>query len=212
MKTEVLTRKERERQFRRQEIMDAAETLFAEKGFHGTTLDDIAEAAEFGKGTIYNYFESKEEIYRTIIFDLLEGGTEALKQLDASCEDFIDLIGNHIQAMVTFLLQNPNKLLIYTHEMMSMHFHNGNTSIIPKEVIIEKNRESRAILARRFKQAIDDGILKNMRTDNLLASYVNALYPYLFYLITHSPDDVEFDPEQEARHVTEVIKHGILRT
>jgi AcrR family transcriptional regulator len=57
-----MTRKERERATRRKEIIDAAESLFASKGFENTTMDEIAERAEFGKPTLYSYFKSKEEI------------------------------------------------------------------------------------------------------------------------------------------------------
>ena len=47
--------------------MDAARELFAHRGFHNTTLEEIARHAEFGKGTIYNYFSSKEELLYGII-------------------------------------------------------------------------------------------------------------------------------------------------
>lgn len=54
---------------RRREIMDAALELFVERGFHGTTVPEIATRAGVGLGTIYRYFESKDqlvnELYRT---------------------------------------------------------------------------------------------------------------------------------------------------
>lgn len=61
------TRKEREKLARQQEILKAARELFARKGYHNTTLEEIAQHAEFGKGTIYNYFGSKEELLYGII-------------------------------------------------------------------------------------------------------------------------------------------------
>lgn len=61
------SRKEREKLARQQEILKAARELFARKGFHNTTLEEIAQHAEFGKGTIYNYFASKEELLYGII-------------------------------------------------------------------------------------------------------------------------------------------------
>jgi AcrR family transcriptional regulator len=56
------TRRERERAARKKEILDAAQSLFFSKGFDNTTMDEIAERAEFGKPTLYTYFKSKEEI------------------------------------------------------------------------------------------------------------------------------------------------------
>ncbi|MEL6613746.1 MAG: helix-turn-helix domain-containing protein, partial [Bacteroidota bacterium] len=50
-----LSRRERERLARRAAMLDAATALFAEKGYASATLDEVAERAEFGKGTLYNY-------------------------------------------------------------------------------------------------------------------------------------------------------------
>lgn len=61
-KGERLTRRERERLTRKKEIIDAAQGLFFSKGFENTTMDEIADRAEFGKPTLYTYFKSKEEI------------------------------------------------------------------------------------------------------------------------------------------------------
>ncbi len=58
----VTERREREREARRTAILVSAKDLFSRKGFHSTTIDDIAEKAEIGKGTVYNYFASKQEI------------------------------------------------------------------------------------------------------------------------------------------------------
>ncbi len=64
-----LSRRERERQMRRQAMLDAASAVFAQKGYAQATLDEIAERAEFGKGTLYNYFEEGKEGLLFAIFD-----------------------------------------------------------------------------------------------------------------------------------------------
>ncbi len=71
-------RKEREKQRRREDILTAARELFYEKGFQLTTVEEIAEAAEISKGTIYLYFESKDELYVSVI---LEGFGELEKRM-----------------------------------------------------------------------------------------------------------------------------------
>jgi AcrR family transcriptional regulator len=67
-----LTRKEREKQAHQRDILKSARELFIKKGFHETTLEEIAHDAEFGKGTIYNYFSSKDELFFGIIDQLLD--------------------------------------------------------------------------------------------------------------------------------------------
>ena len=68
----VRTRRERERNARRQAILQAAREVFARSGYHETTLEEIAREAEFGKGTIYNYFSSKEELFDGILLTLMD--------------------------------------------------------------------------------------------------------------------------------------------
>lgn len=58
-----LTRREREKQMREEEIIKAAEKIFCEKGFEETSMDEIAKEAEFTKRTLYQYFANKEELY-----------------------------------------------------------------------------------------------------------------------------------------------------
>ncbi len=65
-KTEKISRKERETQLRKQIILEAAEKLFLSKGYEETTMDEIANEAEFSKGTVYKYFFSKDELYIAI--------------------------------------------------------------------------------------------------------------------------------------------------
>jgi len=50
-------------------MLQAAQSVFAEKGYEQATLDEIAERAEFGKGTLYNYFEDGKEGLLFAIFD-----------------------------------------------------------------------------------------------------------------------------------------------
>ena len=67
-----LGRKERERQAHRREILEAAERVFVRKGYHGATVEEIAQEAEFAVGTLYNFFKSKEEMYAEVIRKIAE--------------------------------------------------------------------------------------------------------------------------------------------
>lgn len=79
----ITERKEKERLFRKNLILRAAEDIFAEKGFENSTMEDIAKAAEFTKKTVYSYFNSKEELYYEI---MLEG----FKALNAMLDEAIN--------------------------------------------------------------------------------------------------------------------------
>ena len=82
-----MTRKDRERLTREEEIVDAAMKIFGEKGFDGASMDEIALEAEFTKRTLYQYFESKEELFYAAAhkgFKMLIAYLECTSKPDAS--------------------------------------------------------------------------------------------------------------------------------
>ncbi len=62
----IQERKEREKEQRREDIIDAAQKIFFEKGLVSATMDEIADAAELSKGTLYLYYNSKEDLYLAV--------------------------------------------------------------------------------------------------------------------------------------------------
>ncbi len=65
-------RRRREREQRRRAILDSAKRLFLHEGFDKTSVEDIAASAELAKGTVYLYFDGKEDIYVSIVEELME--------------------------------------------------------------------------------------------------------------------------------------------
>jgi len=68
----IQERKQREREHRRQAVIDAAIEVIMKKGFNSMTMDDIAEVAELSKATLYLYFKSKEELVIEIVIQVLK--------------------------------------------------------------------------------------------------------------------------------------------
>ena len=79
-------RREREKEKRRQSILQAAREVFFENGFHRATVDNVAERAEVSKGTVYLYFESKETILAHLLLEALDELIEELEQAYAADE------------------------------------------------------------------------------------------------------------------------------
>ena len=72
----VAERRAREKQHRIQDILEAAEKVFFKKGYESATMNEIARAAELGKGTLYLYFKGKDDVHRAIVekgMDILYG-------------------------------------------------------------------------------------------------------------------------------------------
>lgn len=75
------------RESRRKQIMDAALELFSEHGFHQVSINQIAKEAGISKGLMYNYFESKDELIKTIIY---KGIDEMLDNLDPDHDGILE--------------------------------------------------------------------------------------------------------------------------
>jgi TetR/AcrR family transcriptional regulator len=90
MEAQKLPRREREKLRQRQEILATALDLFSEKGYHNVAMHEIAEKAEFAIGTLYKFFQNKEDLYKTIVLercDDFEGACRlALEQSDDEVE------------------------------------------------------------------------------------------------------------------------------
>lgn len=69
MKTRKLPRREREKLRQRQEMLTAALDLFSEKGYHNVSMQEISETAEFAIGTLYKFFQNKEDLYKAMVME-----------------------------------------------------------------------------------------------------------------------------------------------
>ena len=76
-------RKARERLQRERALLDAAIALLDRDDWQGVTVEEIADRAEYAKGTIYRHFASKDDLYVRLAADWMAGTREALAELDA---------------------------------------------------------------------------------------------------------------------------------
>jgi AcrR family transcriptional regulator len=84
--------RDRKKNETRQALRDAAHRLFAEKGFSQTTIDDIAEAADVSRRTFFRYYDSKDDLLRSDVSDLLPVMLAALRARPAAEPPFAALL------------------------------------------------------------------------------------------------------------------------
>jgi AcrR family transcriptional regulator len=102
----ITERKEREKEQRKNDIVDAAEHVFFTKGHEHATMDDVAEEAELSKGTLYLYFKNKEDLYlaihlrgNKILHELFQkafsSGRNGLEKTEAIGRAYVDFYKNY---------------------------------------------------------------------------------------------------------------------
>lgn len=92
----IVQRRIREKEIRRQQILNAAREVFFENGFEKTTIEEIAKRTELSKGAIYLYFQSKEEIYITLMHEgsrILHDMLKAVAGLDLPADSLLRRLG-----------------------------------------------------------------------------------------------------------------------
>lgn len=100
------------------QILDAAERLFAEQGFSRTTVKQIGNAAKVNSALLYYYFGDKEQLYRAVFQRLVEGMvSRTMGRLDADAPP-ADKLRGFIEAQVETILANPNLPKLFVREMV----------------------------------------------------------------------------------------------
>jgi TetR/AcrR family transcriptional regulator len=154
----IKERKEREKGARREEIVNAAEKIFFEKGLAQATMDEIAEAAELSKGTLYLYYKSKEDLYLSVAMK----GTEILYQMFLriieSGEPTIRMIANLGEAYYEYFKSYRNYFRMY------YFFENpqvqSQVSGEMMEVCLESDRKLWDLVESVLQRGIDEGLLR----------------------------------------------------
>ncbi len=102
-------------------ILSSACTVFRQKGYHGTSIRDIAKAAEFSVPGLYHYFGSKREILFAIMTkvmdDLLDHVADALSGVD---DDVKTRLGDLVRAMVVFHAYRADESFVGNTELRSL--------------------------------------------------------------------------------------------
>ncbi|QTD41863.1 TetR/AcrR family transcriptional regulator [Sporosarcina sp. Te-1] len=142
---------------RRNEILDAADMLFAQKGFDGTSTNDILENVGIARGTLYHHFKSKEDIMDALIDryseGLLNGAMELAKNKDIPVLDRI------------------------VHVVISMNLSDGSS----EEIMNHIHRPQNALMHQKIQRVIINGvtpILTGIICEGIEQGMFNTPFPY----------------------------------
>ena len=118
------SKKQRRIQYNRSCILDAAKELFQKNGAVGTTVDEIAFAAECSKATVYVYFKNKDDIYYNIVLECMNELCERVKRCFSDTNDY----EKAYYSLCDILARFENKYTEY------FEFVTGNISFEPEEI------------------------------------------------------------------------------
>jgi len=115
--TEATSNQGRIRQENRTRILEAAEKVFAENGFRGATTAAIAEEAGLPKSNIHYYFGTKEELYHTVIDDIVELWLSSFREITEN-DDPASTLADYIRAKMQLSKNRPEASRVFANELI----------------------------------------------------------------------------------------------
>ena len=105
---------------REDEILAAAARIFREKGYHGTSVQDIAESVGLLKGSLYHYIRSKEELLARLFDGALEGTVRELETISSREGTARDRLREMVKAYVIAVTANLDAVGLYLREWRAL--------------------------------------------------------------------------------------------
>lgn len=188
----VKERRLREKNQRRQEILSAAESVFSNKGFDKSTMDDVATAAELSKGAVYFYFNSKAEICLSILLQSLQEIMDLFRGIEVESISGYEKFHKMCQVMGTYNESHP----FFIKAVANFRHHKelcDNSSPVLQEVL-SANADLTLMLQTATALGMSDGSIDSSVNPNVLADAfwgdLNGILPALC-LMDH--DDLEHE-------------------
>src|SRR5438132_14219458 len=162
MTTAIKTKKDVVAEFRTTGILEAARKVFAERGFHEATVDDIAEAAGVAKGTVYLYYQSKRDVYFAALKFGISQMYASLLQETKKVSTPEEKLKALIAAKLAYFDENRDFFKIYYSELGNTPTtHPGGIDSEFKELYQEQARLVESIL----KEGARKKVIRSLRTE-----------------------------------------------
>ncbi|MEL7670832.1 helix-turn-helix domain-containing protein [Methanobacterium sp.] len=168
----AISRKQREREQRRNGLIDAAEKLFFERGYDNVTMDEIADEAEVNKALLYYYFKNKEALFFAV--DLR--GVRILHELYVKCSN-LDVDGYNkiklmIQSLFEFSKDYPDYFRIYRYARTERFQMSDNKDA--KE-LVDLTTGIWRIMVEAILQGMNDGTIRKDVDPVEMSIYINVM-------------------------------------
>ena len=201
-------KRERRKEARPGELLDAALDLFVEKGFAATRAEEVAARAGVSKGTLFLYFPSKEELFKAVVRENLSG---RFKEWNAEFETFEGSAADMVRYCMKVWWERigATRASGITKLMISEARNFPELAAFYQQEVIRPGTE---LIRRILQRGIDSGEFRPLDLDYAVFSIVS---PMIFLIMMkHSlgacvPQDYPLDPERYVRSQAEALLQGI---
>lgn len=184
---------------RSETILDVAVKVFARRGFAATDVQEIADLAGVGKGTIYRHFENKERLFLAAAERGAQKMHAAIDAAAAQATDPVQLIREAVVAFLTFFDQHPEFIELLIQERA--HFRDRETPTFfsrdPRE------EERKAMLTDMIRR----GVMRDLPLEQIIDTLCHYCYGAIF---VNYFSGRKKSLAQQAQELTDIVFYGIL--
>jgi AcrR family transcriptional regulator len=145
------------RRFMETTIAQAAKTVFAERGYQGATLDEIAHRAGMSKATIYIYYKNKDDLFLQVVEELVHTAITQTAQEAASAKAPLEKLAGIVRGKILFYEREREFFRIYLNEKQGLEVAPKDPH---KQALREMYLQGVEATAKVLQEGIEAGVLR----------------------------------------------------
>ena len=202
-----LSRREREKLRQRQEMLAAALDLFSQKGYHNVSMHEIATQSEFAIGTLYNFFQNKEDLYRALVLEQCDKFEAAIAQAMDKPGDEVAKLRHYVRARIERFRNNLPFIRIFLAESRGVSF---NLKAGLNDELRQRYYNFLERLASIFDRGIKNNRFKDIADPYFLAAALDSVLDTSFLLWLDAPDRFPYPEDPDA--ILDIFFQGLLES
>ncbi|MEJ2071454.1 MAG: TetR/AcrR family transcriptional regulator [Syntrophobacterales bacterium] len=205
MAEQRLPRRERDKLRQRQEMLAAALDLFSQKGYHNVSMHEIASQAEFAIGTLYNFFQNKEDLYRALVLEQCDKFEAAIIQALEKPGDEVEKLRYYVRTRIERFRSNLPFIRIFLAESRGVSF---SLKAGLNDELRQRYYNFLERLASIFNLGIKNQRFKNIADPYYLAAALDSVLDTSFLLWLDAPERFPYPENPDA--ILDIFFQGLL--
>ncbi len=184
----------------RERVLEAALGVFSEKGFHVATMDEVAERAGVGKGTLYRYFANKETLFHELVRQRLEELESKARTILDGQDDVLTMITKYVRVYFEFFDRNQRLYRLLAQERLDV-------GVQVQDLYLKQVKRRIPLLKKKVQKASLDGLLKPLDFQTVFYGVMGFIHGIIQKWLAH---DCSYSLAEELPGVLEVLFYGFV--
>ena len=167
-------------------ILDAAGREFSARGYHLTSMDDIAKSAEVAKGTLYYNFPTKAALFKDVVADGMEYMMTSVNAVMAQSGPALEMVKKIIRLHIEIFSEHPHIVRIMFNEI------SGGLDEEIQVYLADLRERYESFFAGLLELGVQEGVVKPINGSLLASVLIDLMYSTTSYLVDH-PEEMDGD-------------------